>query len=111
MTNIKRNIRREKRVRLHLKDVGSRPRLSVFRSNAHITASIIDDSKHITVVTVSDLTFKGTKTEKSTKVGEGIAEAAIKAGVKQVAFDRGSYRYHGRVKALAEGARAKGLEF
>ncbi|MEI6690507.1 MAG: 50S ribosomal protein L18 [bacterium] len=111
MTNVAKIISRQRRVRLHIKSVGSRPRLSVTRSNLHITASIIDDSKHITVTTVTDVKIKGTKTEKSIAVGKLIAEASLKSGIKQVVFDRGSYRYHGRVKALAESARSNGLEF
>ena len=111
MANKAKTIRRQNRVRFHLKSIGSRPRLSVTRSNAHISASIIDDGKHITIASVSDKDLKGSKTERATLVGENIAKLSIKAGVTQVAYDRGSYRYHGRVKSLAEGARKAGLDF
>lgn len=110
---IKRN-QRAKRIRKGLKRVGSRPRLSIFRSNKYIWAQVIDDSKAETIASITDKSLKdakGTKTEKAAQVGEKIAELALKKKIKQVYFDRGKYRYHGRVKALAEAARKKGLEF
>lgn len=101
---------RAKRTRRHIRAVSSLPRLSVFRSNAHISAQVIDDSKGLTLGSASDLTIKaGTKSEKAAAVGTEIAKLMLKAGVKRVVFDRGGYRFHGRVKALAEGARAAGL--
>lgn len=97
---------------------GERPRLSVHRSIRYIYAQVIDDNKGVTVAAASSLDEdlkKGAKSTKSVdaakKVGAAIAAKAIKAGVKQVMFDRGAYVYHGRVKALAEAARAAGLEF
>lgn len=93
-----------------------RYRLAVFRSNKHIYAQIIDDEKGHTLVAASDLKDlkagkKLTKTEKAEKVGKILAEKALKLKIKDVFFDRRKYRYHGRVKALAEGARAGGLNF
>lgn len=97
---------------------GERPRLSVHRSLKYIYAQVIDDAKGVTLATASsmDKDLKaGGKSAKSIdaakKVGEEIAAKAIKAGVKRVMFDRGAYVYHGRVKALADAARAGGLEF
>lgn len=112
------NKKQEKRIRLKKKirakiGVGSsRPRLSVFRSNAFIYAQIIDDTKGVTLVSSSDMKIeKGTKTERATSVGTEIAKLAIAKGVKTVVFDRNGFKYTGRVKALADGARAGGLEF
>jgi large subunit ribosomal protein L18 len=104
--------RRKFRVRNRVKRTG-RLRLSVFRSLRHIYAQIIDDEKGETLVAESSLALKlkGNKTEVARKVGLALAEKAIAKGIKQVAFDRGPYKYHGRVKALAEGAREGGLEF
>lgn len=103
--------RRTLRVRHSLKSGSARPRLSVYRSTTHIWAQIIDDSRHVTLASASDLTLKGTKTEKAKAVGTQIAASAQKAGVTTVVFDRGSYPYHGRIKALAESARQAGLQF
>ncbi len=93
-------------------------RLTVFRSNMHIYAQIIDDTKGITVFSASSLDKdmrvslqKGWNLEAAEKVGQKLAEKAKKAGLTKVVFDRGPYLYHGRVKALATGARAGGLEF
>lgn len=93
-----------------------RPRLSVFRSNKEIYAQIIDDVSGKTLVSASsrdkDLSeVKGTKSEIATAVGKAIAEKAKKSGIEAVAFDRGGYQYHGRVKSLADGAREGGLNF
>ncbi len=97
---------------------GERPRLSVHRSLKYIYAQVIDDAKGVTLAAASSLDEDLKKTAKSAKsidaakkVGTAIAVKAIKAGVKQVMFDRGGYVYHGRVKALADAARAGGLEF
>lgn len=105
------HLRRALRVRASLRRGGNRPRLSVYRSDAHIWAQIIDDTNHKTIVAASDLGLKGTKTEKSKAVGVKIAQAALTAKITSVVFDRGSYRYHGRVRALAEAARSAGLTF
>lgn len=103
--------RRAIRVRHSLKSGSARPRLSVFRSTAHIWAQVIDDARHITLAACADLKLKGTKTERAQQVGALVAAAAKKAGVTTVVFDRGSYPYHGRIKALAESARQAGLQF
>ncbi|MFC1687960.1 50S ribosomal protein L18 [Patescibacteria group bacterium] len=93
----------------------SHPRLSVFRSIKHMTAQIIDDAKGQTLVSVTEKELttseKNTKTERALKLGEQLAKKAKAKGVSKVTFDRASYRYHGRVKAFAEGARKGGLEF
>ena len=90
-----------------------RLRLSVFRSARHIYAQVIDTVQGRTVAEANSKTLEasGNKTEQATAVGKAVAERATQAGVKQVVFDRGSYRYHGRIKALADGAREGGLEF
>ena len=104
--------RRHLRVRKKVSGTSERPRLVVFRSLKHITAQIVDDVKRRTILTVSstDLT-SGKKTEKSTEVGKRIAARAKDAGITKVVFDRAGYKYHGRVKAVADGAREGGLEF
>jgi large subunit ribosomal protein L18 len=90
-----------------------RLRLSVFRSAKHIYAQVIDDAQGRTVAEANSKTLAatGTKSEQAKEVGKLLAERALAAGVKSVVFDRGAFRYHGRVKALAEGAREGGLEF
>jgi large subunit ribosomal protein L18 len=108
--------KRKTRVRNKLKKSASdRMRLSVFRSSKHIYAQVIDDTKGITVVSASSLEKSspslGSNIDSASKVGSEIAKKAIKAGVKEVYFDRGCYRYHGRVKALADNARDAGLKF
>lgn len=105
------NLRRAKRVRSSIKSADNRPRLSVYRSDAHIWVQIIDDTRHITLASATDMELKGTKTEKAMAVGAKIALAAKKVGVTTIVFDRGSYRYHGRIKALADAARSAGLIF
>ncbi len=104
--------RRHLRVRKRVTGTPARPRLVVFRSLKHIYAQLVDDSANRTIATVGDtdiLTMK--KTAKATEVGKRIAERAKAAGITQVVFDRAGYQYHGRVKAVAEGAREGGLEF
>jgi len=113
------NSRREKikmRIRKTIVGTAERPRVSVFRSNKEIYAQIIDDSKGITLFSASSRekalsSISGTKTEVATAVGKALAEKATKAGIESVVFDRNGYLYHGRVKALAEGAREGGLKF
>lgn len=110
----KRYLRRRKGVRAKIVGTGARPRLSVFRSNVHIYAQVIDDEKSVTIASASDLKLKGGKMKKSEiagAVGEAVAKAAIAKKVKKVIFDRNGFRYHGRIKALADGARKGGLEF
>ena len=107
-------IRRLKRVRGKLMENRGIPRLTVYRTNQHIWAQIIDDKHGKTLVAVSSKTLKetkGTKTEISAAVGQAIAKAALENKIQKVRFDRGLYRYHGRVKALADGARRQGLQF
>jgi large subunit ribosomal protein L18 len=106
--------RRAVRVRSKVRGTADRPRLSVFRSNRAIWVQVIDDSTGRTLASAdsNQLEEKGlSKTEKATKVGTLVAERAKAAGVERVVFDRGSYLYHGRVKALADGAREAGLDF
>lgn len=105
-----------KRIRSKISGSTERPRLSVFRSNTSIYAQIIDDTKGITLVSCSsqikDISSQpGTKTDKSRAVGLKIAELAKAKGIEKVVFDRGGFLYHGRIKALAEGAREGGLIF
>ncbi len=90
-----------------------RLRLSVFRSAKHVYAQIIDDAQGVTVAEANSksLAPSGKKTDQAKAVGTALAERALAAGIRRVVFDRGPYRYHGRVKALAEGAREGGLEF
>lgn len=104
---------RHNRVRSVVQGSEKRPRLAVFRSASHIYAQVIDDKAGKTLASASSMEVKGksAKTDLSTQVGTSIAEKAKAAGITSVVFDRGGYRYHGRVKALAEAARAAGLEF
>jgi len=105
---------RAARVRATVSGTTERPRLSVSISNLHITAQVVDDTKHKTLAyatTVGAKAAKGTMTERAAWVGAEIAKKAKAAKVKKVAFDRGSKQYHGRIKALAEAARQEGLEF
>lgn len=101
------------RTRAGLHGTEARPRLSVHISNVHVSAQIINDDTHQTIVAASTVGKKatGTMTEKATKIGEEIAQAAKKQKVTAVVFDRGSKQYHGRIKALADAARKNGLEF
>jgi large subunit ribosomal protein L18 len=104
--------RRHLRVRKKVTGTAERPRLVVFRSLKHITAQIVDDVKRRTILTVSSTDLEsGKKTEKSLEVGKRIAARAKDAGITKVVFDRAGYKYHGRVKAVADGAREGGLEF
>ncbi len=108
-------IKRHKRVRGRISGTIQMPRLCVFRSNKHIYAQLIDDENSKTILSANDIELKGKAKEKqsvlASKVGELIAEKAEKKKIKKVLFDRGGYKYHGTIKALAEGARKKGLEF
>jgi|SRR5579875_498540 len=109
--------RRHRRIRARLSGTAARPRLNVFRSHRHIYAQIIDDEQGHTLVAASTLDADikkmagGLTVEKAGAVGRLVGERALAHGIKQVAFDRGGYRYHGRVKALADGAREAGLDF
>ena len=110
---IERRLKIKARIRTIVKDTEERPRLTVFRSNSQIYAQVIDDIKGVTLASASSLAIKDqiTKTEKAAIVGKAIAEAAQKAGVTAVVFDRNGYLYHGRVKQLADAAREAGLNF
>ncbi len=103
------------RIRKIVNGTAATPRLSVFRSNKEIYAQLIDDVNGVTLAAASSrekgVDTKGTNVEVANAVGKLIAEKAIKAGIETVSFDRGGYLYHGRVKSLAEGARAAGLKF
>jgi large subunit ribosomal protein L18 len=106
-------IRRHARVREKVRGTAARPRLAVYRSLAQIYAQVIDDVAGKTLAAASSLDTKDSKTKKSERakaVGTAIGERAKKAGITEVVFDRGGYRYHGRVKALAEGVRAAGVK-
>jgi len=111
-------LRRHRRVRKKVVGSSQRPRLNVFRSLQHIYAQVIDDSAGLTLASASsvdremrDTCRDLTKTDAARVVGRVVAERALKCGVKTVVFDRGGYRYHGRVKALADAARETGLVF
>ncbi len=116
LSKYERRTRLRKRIRKTVRGTESRPRLAVFRSNKEIYAQIIDDVNGNTITAAStrdkDIdASKVNKTEAAKMVGKLIAEKAVKAGVEAIAFDRGGYLYHGRVKSLAEGAREGGLKF
>jgi len=108
--------KRTQRIRTKLKKVSSRNRLSVFRSNNHIYAQAIDDSKGITLASASTLEKELVKDQKERKelaaiIGKVIAKRLIEKGIKDVAFDKGGYKYHGLIKILADSAREEGLNF
>ncbi len=104
--------RRARRVRAKIQGTAERPRLSVFRSLAHISAQLIDDVSAKTLVSVHDreLKQKGTKTELAQALGKSLAEKATAKGVTKAVFDKGRFKFHGRVKAIADGARENGLQ-
>ncbi len=107
-------IRRHRRVRAKVSGTAERPRLVVFRSNRGIFAQLVDDESARTLASAGWTALakmSGTKTEQAAAVGKALADAAQKAGIERCVFDRGGYLYHGRVKALAEGAREGGLQF
>ena len=116
-TKAERRAWRKQRIRKKVKGTALRPRLSVFRSASHIYAQIIDDEAHTTVAAVSSLSKeieageKSNKTDIAKKVGVLVAKKCIENNIKKVVFDRNGFVYHGRIKALAEGARESGLEF
>ena len=107
-------LRRHARLRKRISGTPERPRLVVTRSNRHMVAQIVDDTKGITLASASTMSpdfdgFEGNKTEAAKKVGELVAQRAKDAGITKVVFDRGGYKYHGRVAAVADGAREGGL--
>ncbi|MFN3756925.1 MAG: 50S ribosomal protein L18 [Flavobacterium sp.] len=115
LTKTERRQRIRFRIRKIVSGTAAKPRLSVFRSNKEIYAQLIDDENGATVLAASSrdkgVENAGTNIEKAAAVGKLLAEKAQKAGIEYVTFDRGGYLYHGRVKSLAEGARAAGLKF
>lgn len=113
ISKLNNSLRRQNRVRKVVRGTTERPRLSVHISNRHISAQIIDDSTHTTLVAASTVTLSatGTMTEQAVLVGTDIAKKAKAKKIKLVAFDRGPKLYHGRIKALADAARKEGLEF
>lgn len=98
-------------IRKKIRGTASRPRLSVFRSNKVIYAQLVDDINGVTLASANSLGITGPKVEAATEVGKKIASAAKSAGIETVVFDRGGNQYHGRVKALGDGAREAGLAF
>jgi large subunit ribosomal protein L18 len=115
ITQTKRNAIRQRihqRIRRKLAGTTERPRLNVYRSLNHIYAQVIDDQKGETLVSASSIKMKtGGNVAAAKEIGKTVAELAVQQGIKKVVFDRGGYLYHGRVKALADAARAAGLEF
>ena len=108
--------KRHERIRLHMAGTDARPRLAVFRSLNHIYAQVIDDASGTTLVAASTLEkelrgSKATKSEEAATVGKLVAERAKAAGIERVVFDRAGFRYHGRIKSLADAARGAGLDF
>jgi len=111
-TREERRYRRHLRVRKKVQGSAERPRLVIFRSDKHIYASLVDDVAGATLATASSLKLTaGKKTEKAGEVGKALASIAKERGITSVVFDRAGYKYHGRVKAVADGAREGGLEF
>lgn len=103
---------RKRRIRAKISGTAARPRLAVTRTLSHIYAQLIDDENGVVLASANDVkTKKGTKTESAQNVGKEIAEKAKAAKISEVVFDRGGFIYHGRVKAVAEGAREGGLKF
>ncbi|WP_333878666.1 50S ribosomal protein L18 [Flavobacterium sp.] len=115
LTKSERRQRIKFRIRKIVSGTAAKPRLSVFRSNKEIYAQLIDDVNGVTLLAASsrdkEANSKGTSVEVAAEVGKLVAEKALKAGITEVTFDRGGYLYHGRIKSLAEGARAAGLKF
>ncbi len=108
--------RRHNRVRSRIIGTKERPRVSVFKSNKHIFVQLVDDESRKTllsskVISAKKSKIKGSKSDKATEIGKMVAEKAKTAGISKAVFDRGGYKYHGRVKALADGLRAGGLKF
>lgn len=102
---------RHSRIRKQVSGTSNTPRLCVYRSNLNISAQLIDDENRVTLASASSKNYKGNNIEVAKLVGEKIAEEAKKLNINKVVFDRGGYLYHGKVQALADAARSKGLEF
>lgn len=112
-TKPQRRLARHQRVRAKIKGTPERPRVSIFKSNRYISAQIIDDQSGKTLLSNSlkEKIKAKSKTEKATKIGEMLAEKIKAAGINEIVFDRGGFKYHGRVKALADGLRKGGIKF
>lgn len=115
MDKLQHRIRRHRRVRSKILGTAQRPRVSVFKSNKHVFVQFIDDGKNKTlisnkVISDSKSKIKGNKTDKASQIGETLAEKAKEIGIKEIVFDRGGFKYHGRIKAVAEGLRKGGLK-
>ncbi len=107
-------LRRQRRVRAKISGTDKKPRLCVFRSNKHIYVQLIDDTQKKTILSASDKSLKKgkmTKVDLGKEIGKMIAKKALEKKIEKVIFDRGPYKYHGRIKAVAEGAREGGLKF
>lgn len=112
LKKVQNRLKRAAKVRARIQSSETRPRLSVFRSNSHIYAQLIDDINAVTLCSASDLKItQGTKSERAAEVGNLIAKAMLEKGIKSCVFDRGGYLYHGRVKTLAEAVREAGIAF
>ncbi len=113
-TKREKRIQRHRRVRAKIEGTKAVPRVSVFRSNRHIFVQVIDDASSKTLISSHDVSknkIKGTKSEKAATVGARVAEKLKASGITKIVFDRGGFKYHGRVKALADALRKNGLEF
>lgn len=112
LKKVENRLRRAARVRSTIHGTASRPRLSVFRSNAHIYAQLIDDENSVTLAAANDASVtNGTKSEKAAEVGKALAKIMLEKGINACVFDRGGYLYHGRVKVLADAVREAGIAF
>lgn len=112
LKKVQNRLRRAARVRSRIQGNAARPRLSIFRSNTHIYAQLIDDENSVTLCSASDVKLSsGTKAERATEVGNTLAKIMLEKGINTCVFDRGGYLYHGRVKALAEAVRQAGIAF
>ena len=113
LTRDERRLRKKKRIARKVRGTAQKPRLCVFRSNKHIYAQLIDDENGRTVVSHSSLekSLTGKGIEIANQVGKGLGEIAIEKGMQEIVFDRNGFQYHGRIKAVAEGARSIGLKF
>lgn len=114
VNKVNKRIKRIKHIQKKVFGHTNRPRITVYRSNKHLYAQIVDDNSHKTIVAASDyeITTKGLKpVEKAEKIGESLAKKALEKNIKEVVFDRRGFRYHGKIKTLAEGARKGGLIF
>lgn len=106
-------INRKRKIRAKIFGTAERPRISIFRSNKHIYAQLIDDNNSKTLVSVFDtkMEAKKTKTEVAKELGQDLAKKSIEKNIKEAVFDRNGYKFHGRIKSFADGAREKGLKF